>query len=74
MKGEFIMRKRAISRYVAAALSASMAAPAAAPAVQVFAKELSEAADVTDSGKATPSDADPDDEDVLIADGDILPD
>ena len=68
------MRKRAISRYVAAALSASMAAPAAAPAVQVFAKELSEAADVTDSGKATPSDADPDDEDVLIADGDILPD
>ena len=43
------MRKRAISRYVAAALSASMAAPAAAPAVQVFAKELSEAADVTDS-------------------------
>ena len=37
------MRKRAISRYVAAALSASMAAPAAAPAVQVFAKELSEA-------------------------------
>ena len=68
------MRKRAISRYVAAALSTSMAAPAAAPAVQVFAKELSEAADVTDSGKATPSDADPDDEDVLIADGDILPD
>lgn len=68
------MRKRAISRYVAAALSASMAAPAAAPAVQVFAKELSETADVTDSGKATPSDADPDDGDVLIADGDILPD